>query len=201
MRTRSTSMQLIFVLVLGASWVAQVELVAAPRRADKAEKKPAKPAEKKLIMNVAGKDYHRTHDEAWQDALQEARSEVAALLRRTQPQLHWTPPLSFVEQRLVKEESETESPPDPDVGIMRQVELRLEISNRDYQEMVQMARRDLIPWRLLTLAKCFAGLLAVLTAFTGYVRLEEWTKGYYTAWLRLGALAFMSAAGFLLLRK
>ena len=44
----------------------------------------------------------------------------------------------------------------------------------------------------------FAGqTIVLLTAIAGYVRLDEWSKGYYTGALRVAALAVVlaSAAG------
>ena len=41
--------------------------------------------------------------------------------------------------------------------------------------------------------------LGVLTVLLGviaaYIRLDEWTKGYYTRWLAVGAAGFLTAVG------
>jgi len=42
-------------------------------------------------------------------------------------------------------------------------------------------------------------VVVLLGAVSGYYRLEEATKGYYTAWLRLGLIGVACAVGALLL--
>jgi len=47
---------------------------------------------------------------------------------------------------------------------------------------------------MLLLGKILASLLVLLSAVVGYVRLDEWTKGFYTGWLRLAAGVFAVVA-------
>jgi hypothetical protein len=41
--------------------------------------------------------------------------------------------------------------------------------------------------RMVFLVKFLAGLVALFGTICGYLRLDEWSKGYYTKWLRLAA--------------
>ena len=52
--------------------------------------------------------------------------------------------------------------------------------------------------RLGWLARVVAGLVALLAAVAGYIRLEEWSKGYYTGWLKLAAAVAVAVGLFLL---
>ncbi len=42
--------------------------------------------------------------------------------------------------------------------------------------------------RMVFLVKFLAGLVALFGTICGYLRLDEWSKGYYTKWLRLAAV-------------
>ena len=53
--------------------------------------------------------------------------------------------------------------------------------------------------RMIWLGKILAGLVVLLAAAAGYFRLDEWTKGYYTTWLRVGTAGFIGASILLLL--
>jgi hypothetical protein len=43
--------------------------------------------------------------------------------------------------------------------------------------------------RMFFLVLFVLSIMAILTTICGYIRLDEWSKGYYTKWLRLGAIA------------
>jgi len=45
------------------------------------------------------------------------------------------------------------------------------------------------------LAQILVGVVALLAAVAGYLRLEDATKGYYTTWLRLAAVTFLGLVG------
>jgi len=70
---------------------------------------------------------------------------------------------------------------------LRPVLVREEIASLDHQ-----ARREN---RQFFLAKILAALVALFTAIASYVRLDEWSKGYYTGWLRLATAGFIGAVG------
>ena len=78
---------------------------------------------------------------------------------------------------------------------MQGVRLQIGITARDWQLMFQEDRQMRSESRMLVLAKMLAGFVAFLGAVAGYLRLEEMTKGYYTAWLRLAAIGFVTAVG------
>jgi hypothetical protein len=80
--------------------------------------------------------------------------------------------------------------------------LHLEMNAAEYQSLVQIARQAVdrerqqrVQERGYLVGKGLICLVAVFGAFAGYLRMEEATKGYYTAWLRLGAIGFVSAVG------
>ena len=73
--------------------------------------------------------------------------------------------------------------------------LRIGISSKDWQSLLREDRQVRSESRMLLLTKFLVGIVALLGAVAGYLRLEEMTKGYYTAWLRLAAIGFVSAVG------
>jgi hypothetical protein len=55
-------------------------------------------------------------------------------------------------------------------------------------------RRLEVTWMRMGFLLLFVvSITAILTTICGYIRLDEWSKGYYTKWLRLGAIAAISA--------
>jgi len=99
---------------------------------------------------------------------------------------------------------------DPIVGKMYRAAVRVDVSpfvrsefdaqERQFQESLRQHRAT---HRQKILACVVAGLVALLLAVAGYLRLEDATKGYYTRLLRAAAVAFVAlvAAGIFLLGR
>ena len=68
------------------------------------------------------------------------------------------------------------------------------ILDYDQREMTK-EHEELVQGRLFFLGKVLFGIIALLSCMVCYARLEEITKGYYTAWLRLGAVGILCAIG------
>jgi hypothetical protein len=135
----------------------------------------------------------QTREDAEENALKRAQERIIAYLVANNHRLGWAPNLDYIKKNMVKE-SEPESKDFGDgVGELQGMKLVIEISPKDWQYIVREDRRVRSEFRMLVLAKGLAGLVAVLGAVAGYLRLEELTKGYYTAWLRLAAIGFVSA--------
>jgi len=99
---------------------------------------------------------------------------------------------AFEETRTVEEKGkETEC---------RRVWIKLAINSDNWkliQKEVRQAEEDnrlqLMRTRMVFLVKLLAGLVALLATICGYLRLDEWSKGYYTKWLRLAAVGCVGA--------
>jgi hypothetical protein len=90
-----------------------------------------------------------------------------------------------------------------------QVRLAVEVGEPQYQQILRQdrkyqeeqrklraqQRKQQVLQRQLLLGKGLAGLIALLAAVAGYLRLDEMTKGYYTNWLRVAAVGFVGAVG------
>ena len=69
--------------------------------------------------------------------------------------------------------------------------------NRTYlQEVSRVVRQQQMSDRHLIAGRILAGLLAVLLVVTGYLRLEDLTRGYATTMLRAAAVVVLLVVGF-----
>lgn len=134
-----------------------------------------------------------TRADALQDALREAQAEIVAYLRNQQPPVDWTPPVDYIQLRLVKQPWQEEPKEFDGLGTMYRVRLRAEIGPVERSEMLERGRATRSEQRMLLLGKMLLGLVAVLGAVAGFLRLDERTKGFYTGWLKLAAVGFAGA--------
>jgi hypothetical protein len=162
----------------------------APRFAGPAKAAP----EKEFSKDVEG--FGSTREDAWQDALEKAQAAVINYLRQLQPPVDWVPPTDYVQRHLLKGDVKDE-PKDlgPPVGLVRHVQMRIEVTADDRADMLQLARHGVSEQRIHLAAKVLAGLVALLVSVAGYIRLDEWTKGYYTGRLWLATVGFLAAVG------
>jgi hypothetical protein len=163
----------------------------APRRLPEA---PPRGVDRNYSLDVEGRGL--TEKDAEQNALKGAQDEVRVFLAEQNHSFEWRPSLDYINNHLVKKSDPL--PPedfgDP-LGTLQGVVLHLEIGSKDWQDMLRQDRLARADSRMLLLAKLLVGLVALLGAVAGYLRLEEMTKGYYTAWLRFTAIAFVTAVG------
>lgn len=150
----------------------------------------------------------RSREVAEQAALIKAREELARYLRNQTPRLTRLPSDEYIEAHLVKDRQIMTVKPseNPDHAGEYQVTLNLGVTDKDYDQLVMEERRlqeeerqGRIHERMLGLGKLLAIVVAGLGAVAGYFRLEEATKGYYTTWLRIAAVGFVTAVGLMLL--
>lgn len=78
------------------------------------------------------------------------------------------------------------------VGIPPGSQSRILQEEKTYQAQQRQVRAQ---QRQFQLAQVLVGVVALLTAIAGYLRLEDATKGYYTKWLRLAAVIFLGLVG------
>jgi hypothetical protein len=185
--TRLMSLVLLWLLTSAACTYAQ-----HPRRA-----RP--PAPNEVVASFEVTAYGETYNDAYESAIKDAQSKLASWVAAEDPSLHWKPSVLFV-QRLIKKAPRVDSRVKLEkVGLVTPVCLQLEVTQNDVQFILKETRELRSAERMLFLGKVLAGLVAFCLAISGYFRLEEATKGYYTNWLRLGALGFVTAIGVTLL--
>jgi hypothetical protein len=136
--------------------------------------------------------------DAAEDALLKAKRKIGIYLRSLNSSLEWEPDTAYIQKRLVKEPWEQEK---KSIEILGQptstyiVRMKVEISPRDRAELLKQAHDHLVQQRMFWLGKILAGVVVLLTAVAGYLRLDEWSKGYYTGWLRVATVSLLVGAG------
>jgi hypothetical protein len=136
-------------------------------------------------------------EDANQVAAENARKAVSDYLDHQQPPIRWRPSTDYVKR--LAHWSQPEAKDLPDLGKMYEQTVTVELDAKHYREILENDRQERVEQRHLLLGKVVGGLLVVLLAVFGYFRLEEMTRGYYTLWLRLGAVALVGVAAALLL--
>jgi hypothetical protein len=137
-------------------------------------------------------------------ALVRAEQKLTEYLQNNAPGVQ-PPSTDYIRDNLVKERKyeDLDSADDPEEGKGKYgIVLDLRMDDKDYKDLLahdrhlkEQERQGRVRERMLGLGKILAGLVALLAAVSGYFRLEEATKGYYTAWLRLGAIGFLGVVG------
>jgi hypothetical protein len=187
---------------------AQGRRTAKPAVAPKPTKEPsqARPEPNWEVTDCRG--WGQTEDEAAEYAASHsAREKVEKYLReRVTPPLPWTPSTKYVRDRLLKKESAKRceegdqkmdlgrGPEDVKcwtftvaVGPRELEELRRQEADHR-AELARQARARVATGRLDLATRVLAGLVVFLLALVGYIRLDEWTKGYYSRWLAAGLI-------------
>lgn len=136
--------------------------------------------------------YGETEKDAEMDALKNVQPEIAEFLAAAGIAHDWNPSLNDL-RGLVSGEPKTVVKDLDGVGPVRETKLQLEMTPKAYRKLVQQDRQNRAMGRISFVAKLMAIAVGLLIAFAGYFKLEDATKGYYTAWLRLAALSFIAA--------
>jgi hypothetical protein len=144
-----------------------------------------------------------TPEDAEKLAVRKAREELITFLQQQEPPVGWQPTTADVE-RFIPDTSKKPREIDGksrDLGLRSEMTLTVQLTAAEYTGILQTEQKHITEARHWLLAKIVAGLVALLGTIAVYFRLDEWTKGYYTTWLRMAAGMFLSAVlgGLLLL--
>lgn len=150
-------------------------------------------------------DWRLNRQDAEESALQQAQADLVQRLKGHGINLHFPPPTDYIEKNLVRgshEELKEVTGPEPLVRVILDLQVtpddRIAMVAQD-QKLLTQERESLAHTRMLWLAKLLVGVVALLVAVAGYLRLEDSTKGYCTGWLRAAAVGFLAVAAMLLL--
>lgn len=153
--------------------------------------------------------YGETEQAARANALRKAQGMVEKLLRE-QVNLPWVIPSgqlapSYLEHYGVIHEIDKPAPdPKADNALRARYNVLLTdeyvaaVCKQARQESIaqeKLERQDSVVWRQQFLARIVGGMVVLLLVATGYLRLEEATRGYYTQILRLTAVVLVALAG------
>lgn len=136
--------------------------------------------------------YGETEKDAELDALKNVGAEITEYLWGTGISHDWSPSLNDL-RGLVTGEPKTIVKDMEGIGPVRETKLQLEMTPKAYRRLLQQDRQHRAMERISILGKIMIVVVALLVALAGYFKLEDATKGYYTAWLRLAAISFIAA--------
>jgi hypothetical protein len=136
---------------------------------------------------------------AKQDALDKARERIIAELRHCRPPiLAWRPSSEFIQDSLVAKAQVNEGVIEGVPTTYCTLELKPPDWERFYnldQEEQKVQQHQRGEARMVLLAKVLAGVMLLLFAAIAYVRLDDWTQGYYTRWLQIAGASLIVGLG------
>jgi hypothetical protein len=171
---------------------------SSARKADKAERTPSSTEVRDVARGETSwsvKGVAASEKDAVQAAFAKARQGLLDYLQAQVPPIDWPPPDDFVEKHLKISDREVIKEEVDDDQTIYQAKFSVEVTPENRQEILQSAHHYRIEQRLMDIGKIFAVLIALLAGVAGYIRLDEWSKGHFPAWLRLAALGLLAAAG------
>lgn len=162
---------------------------------------PWKRAEAREVTNLKADivgGAHPTKAEAERLALEEAQIKVVAYLRSLDPPVEWVPSTEYVRKLAGRTPIRYDTLHAVGEDVVK-AKLTVEVNAGDRAEIRRFDRDQRSQFRMTLLAKLLAGVLVMLGAVAGYVHLEDKTKGYFTAWLKLATALVIAAAVVVLL--
>jgi len=164
---------------------------ARPRTPELAQPVPPKEPLWKAEINGQG----TSPQAARQEAVKSAAEKLSAHLRARFPDFKYTPtPQFLIDHKMVDEgHDEKLTLDDPSGPEMTMHTLTVELRPDPLDELLTADRHERGGDRLWEAGRILGGLLVMLIALVGYVRLDDWTKGYFSFPLKLGALGLAVA--------
>jgi hypothetical protein len=135
-----------------------------------------------------------TVERARDNARVQLEHEVTAWLAPEVP-TQWKPPAHLITRMIKKTHVQKIV---KDYATVYEATLEADFSTQSRATIVAAHQREVVLERLGVLGGSLGFIMACLGSLAGYIRADEATKGYYTAWLRAIAAACVGAAGVVL---
>lgn len=140
-------------------------------------------------QDSAAGEFKSSSPEAVEDAMHSAAEKVARHLRSQTPPIEWTPSTEFVRKHMVRNvKEETRELTDSNAPLTYRANVEFEMTESTYRKVLDEERKYHAEQRMAWLARVFGGLVLILVAIAGYVRLDDVTKGFYSIPLRVAAI-------------
>ncbi len=151
------------------------------------------------------KGYGETIDDSRERALEKASDTVEEYLEKNYPNIGWRPTVqSLLAEGVVRVDDAKQG----DFAELKGYESTAHIDLRDanlaklqvdFDQAREHTAANALYWRHLLVGCIMAALVALFLIVSGYLRLEEMTRGYYTTLLRVGAGAALLVIALLVL--
>lgn len=151
------------------------------------------------VLKVEGR-WQSTEPDAWRSAEVQVQSVLTDHFRDQGMVFRQQPTIQNLRPLLARQWKFTpESKIFPDgIGMMHRIVLEVPVTPEVRNFLIQRERDVRVQERMLWLGKIMAVLIVLLTAATGYLRLDEWTKGYFTTYLIVGVVGAVGISVLLL---
>jgi hypothetical protein len=167
---------------------------ASPSRGNSSKKtKPAPPDDKEVIWKATVESRMLPTNAAYNDAVAEAINRIVHDLDLTR-----APSPDYVRNRMVADYRTRPGKTIEGVSETTVVTYDLYATREVLRELAQFERDSRVRERMGGLAMLTAIITVALACIAGYIRLDEYTKGYYTWRLRLVAVAIIGIVTFVL---
>jgi hypothetical protein len=172
--------------------------VAKGRPAPKLAPRPGSPVviDERVVSSVP----YPTEAEAKKDALALACEVVERRLAALDPPVRYRPSVAEVEAEFLPKDSHTVRPPNEkeqklldESGVVKPGEKRVYVEF-DVEVTADQIRELRSQERVSAGLRLLGGVLAVALVGFLFLRADEWTKGYLTSWLAVGAVALAGGA-------
>jgi hypothetical protein len=145
-----------------------------------------------------------TEQDAWKSAEEQTQVALLESFHNQGLTLERTPPLRDLRPALARQGLEWKSTPETQPSsdekvLMHRIVLEIPITPEVRALLLHHDREQRVKERMIWLGKILAGLVVLFAAGAVYFRLDEWTKGYYTTWLRVAAVGLVLATAVVLL--
>jgi hypothetical protein len=198
MRTHLTAPvnSLMFLLLWCALWMPSCNAAGGtvPQSVPGKNPAPTRDFGRLLGRGAEGREGGSALADARADALRKAKKILDEYFQELDPQLEWRPSFGDIKKLLFKGEPKEESDKTEmvDGKVVRCWSWTLAIEPQDWHYFLYQDRLVRAGGRMLLLARFLAGLVALFAVIAGYIRADDWTKGYYTGWLRAAAGAALA---------
>jgi hypothetical protein len=156
-------------------------------------KKPQSPRPEWVSEVIRGED--DSPDVAESLAFINARKALEQYLLTQRP-LVKTPDDDYIRDHLLIEQPKLSADPNEIKSDKKYaVTLKVGVDADKFAAIFNHQRDERSRDRMMGLGRMLAIVVAFLATVSGYLRVEEATKGYYTTWLRVGAIGFVGAVG------
>lgn len=188
----------LYAMILTATLLPAAGSSADPNVPSEAEAEPVRiptsPAHV-IRFQVTG-PFQSDEAKAYQAALESARDRIIRGLREKKPHLSFKQRLTLgmAERYITKRSSDSEYIKPPIDKVMYATTLDLELRKEDQEELYKLMRLEEAQSRQAWIVQPFILAVVALLLVAGYFRLEEKTRGYYTYWLRTGAVLIFVGA-------
>jgi hypothetical protein len=147
----------------------------------------------KKTIEVLGATEKMARDEVW--------DQVSTLLAHDLD-LSTLPSRDFLSEKLKLNRKNESVTPGPEIDGVKtvQVHMDLELTPEGWRQLAAFERSWLARERTEFAFRALAIVTILLGAVAGYIRLDEWTKGYYTGRLRILAVVIVAVAAVVIAR-